>query len=156
MATDTSQTSDSVRGSTRQASTIGHDLLITGNVTSNGEIRLDGRVQGDIQCLSLILGENSQLEGTAVADEVVVGGRLIGSIRALRVTLQSRSHVEGDLLAQSLAIEEGAYFDGKSRRSGDPLSPRHALATDEAAKFEPVQPPPDQDKTIVLAPSSLK
>jgi cytoskeletal protein CcmA (bactofilin family) len=81
--------------------------------------------------------ENSQLKGTVVAEEVVVGGRLIGSIRALRVTPQSRSHVEGDLLSQSLAIEEGAYFDGKSRHSGDPLSTRYALAKDEVAKLEP-------------------
>jgi cytoskeletal protein CcmA (bactofilin family) len=63
MTTDTSQTSARIQGSTRKVSTIGVDLLIAGNVSSDGEIRLEGRVQGDIQCSSLILGENSQLEG---------------------------------------------------------------------------------------------
>jgi len=40
----------------------------------------------------------------------------------LRVTLQAQSHVEGDIYHQSLAIEQGAYFEGKSRRTDDPLS----------------------------------
>jgi cytoskeletal protein CcmA (bactofilin family) len=40
----------------------------------------------------------------------------------LRITLQAQSHVEGDIFAQSLAIEQGAYFEGKSRRSDDPLA----------------------------------
>jgi cytoskeletal protein CcmA (bactofilin family) len=38
------------------------------------------------------------------------------------VTLQSSSHVEGDIFHQSLAIEQGTYFEGKSRRSEDPLA----------------------------------
>jgi cytoskeletal protein CcmA (bactofilin family) len=37
------------------------------------------------------------------------------------VTLQAQSHVEGDIFHQSLAIEQGAYFEGKSRRSDDPM-----------------------------------
>ena len=96
--------------------------MITGNVTSKGEIHLDGQVQGDIHCVSLVLGENSQLEGSAIAEEVVIRGHLIGSVRALRVSLQSTSHVEGDLFYESLAIEQGAYFEGKSRRSDDPTA----------------------------------
>ncbi|GAF80157.1 unnamed protein product, partial [marine sediment metagenome] len=52
---------------------------------------------------------------------VVVRGRVEGSIRGLRVTLQAQSHVDGDIYHQSLAIEQGAYFEGKSRRSDDPL-----------------------------------
>ena len=104
-------------------STIGDELTITGNVTSTGELNLEGHVQGDVHCVSLVLGENSQLEGGVIAEEVIIRGRLIGSVRALRVTLQSNSHVEGDLVHQSLAIAQGAYFEGKSRHSDDPLSP---------------------------------
>ena len=48
-------------------STIGEDLTITGNVTSKGELHLHGQVQGDIRCVSLVLGEKAQLEGNVVA-----------------------------------------------------------------------------------------
>jgi cytoskeletal protein CcmA (bactofilin family) len=108
-------------------STIGEDLVITGNVTSRGEIQLDGQLHGDIHCVSLVLGESSQLEGGVIAEEVVLRGRLIGSVRARRVTLQSTCHVEGDLVHQSLAIEQGAFFEGKSRRADDPLSPSQEI-----------------------------
>ena len=114
-------------------STIGEDLVITGNVTSKGEIQLDGQLHGDIHCVSLILGENSQLEGNVIAEDVVLRGRLIGSVRALRVTLQSKCHVEGDLLHQSLAIEQGAFFEGKSRRADAPLSPSQETPAEGAA-----------------------
>jgi cytoskeletal protein CcmA (bactofilin family) len=105
-----------------EASTIGEDLVITGNVDSKGEIHLQGSVCGDVFCVALVLGENAKLEGNVRADDVVVKGQLIGSIRAMRVTLHATSHVEGDLYHQSLAMEQGAYFEGKSRRSADPLA----------------------------------
>jgi cytoskeletal protein CcmA (bactofilin family) len=113
---------------TRTVSTIGEDLTITGNVASKGEIHLDGHVQGDVNCGALVLGENSSVEGNVTADDVVIGGRLIGSVRAFRLMLQSTSHVEGDLIHQSLAMEQGAFFEGKSRRSDNPLSANHATA----------------------------
>ena len=103
-------------------STIGEDLTITGNVTSKGELHLDGQVQGDVHCVALVLGENAQLEGSVVAEDVMVRGRLIGSVRALRVTLQSKSHVEGNLFHKSLSIEQDTHFEGESRPSEDPLS----------------------------------
>ncbi|MBM3544436.1 MAG: polymer-forming cytoskeletal protein [Alphaproteobacteria bacterium] len=103
-------------------SIIGEDLSITGNVRSKGELQIDGEIQGDINCGSLLLGETSQVIGGLIAEDVVVRGRVVGSIRGLRVTLQSQAHVEGDIFHQSLAIEQGAYFEGKSRRSDDPMA----------------------------------
>ncbi len=44
-------------------SIIGEDLSITGNVTSKGEIQVDGEIQGDINCGSLLLGDKSQVIG---------------------------------------------------------------------------------------------
>jgi cytoskeletal protein CcmA (bactofilin family) len=101
-------------------------------VTSKGAIHLDGQVQGDLHCIALVLGENAQLEGSVVAEDVMVRGRLIGSVRALRVTLQSKSHVEGNLFHKSLSIEQDTHFEGESRPSEDPLS--------TSSKAPPVEP----------------
>jgi cytoskeletal protein CcmA (bactofilin family) len=133
MAIDTSH---SVVGkSTASNSTIGTDLVINGKVSSSGEIRLDGQVIGDIHCAALVLGENAKLEGSAVAEEVVIGGRLIGSVRAVRLTLQAGCDVEGDLLCQTLAMEQGAHFDGRSCRSTDPLPLPNTIAARGKASF---------------------
>lgn len=114
-------------------SIIGEDLTIRGNVTSDGEIQVDGVIEGDVQCGSLLLGDKSQITGGVMAEDVVVRGRVIGSIRGLRVTLQAQSHVEGDIYHQSLAIEQGAYFEGKSRRSDNPLAAAKSSAEKPSA-----------------------
>jgi cytoskeletal protein CcmA (bactofilin family) len=85
-----------------------------------------------VHCVALVLGENAQLEGSVVAEQVMVRGRLIGSIRALTVTLEARSYVEGDVFHKSLSIEQGTHFEGESRPSEDPLS-----ASPEVPKVEP-------------------
>jgi cytoskeletal protein CcmA (bactofilin family) len=123
---------------TRTVSTIGEDLTITGDVASKGEIHLDGHVRGDVNCGALVLGENSSVEGNVTADDVVIRGRLIGSVRAFRLMLQSTSHVEGDLIHQSLAMEQGAFFEGKSRRSDNPL----CASQPDAEKKAPNKPQP--------------
>ena len=109
----------------RVASTIGHDLVIIGDVTSKSALEINGHVRGDVSCSSLILGESSEVEGNVVAEDVVIRGRVIGSIRGVRVILQSTCHVEGDLVHASLAMEQGAYFEGRSRRSDNPLAVDH-------------------------------
>ena len=115
--------SPQVRGSDRNgASVIGPDLIIHGNLVSKGEVQVDGEVQGDIHGTYVVVGENARITGGIIAEEVVVRGHVMGSVRGKRVMLQSSSHVEGDIHHQTLAIEQGAYFEGKSRRSDDPTA----------------------------------
>jgi cytoskeletal protein CcmA (bactofilin family) len=116
-------------------SIIGEDLTIKGNVTSKGEIQVDGEIEGDIRCGSLLLGDKSQVRGGVAAEDVIVRGHLVGSIRGLRITLQPQSHVEGDIFHQSLAIEQGAYFEGKSRRSDNPLEEIETPGAADSANF---------------------
>jgi cytoskeletal protein CcmA (bactofilin family) len=47
---------------------------------------------------------------------------LRGIRRTQAQTRQAASHIEGDVFHRSLAIEQGAYFEGKSRRTDDPMS----------------------------------
>ena len=123
MMTPKAPPAPSYRGPERMApSIIGEDLTVTGNVLSKGEVQVDGQIQGDVHCSSLIVGEKAQITGGIVAEDVVVRGQVMGSIRGVRVTLQASSHVEGDIFHQSLAIEQGAFFEGKSRRSEDPIA----------------------------------
>jgi cytoskeletal protein CcmA (bactofilin family) len=110
------------RGSSGGASVIGADLTLTGNLESKGEVQIEGEVQGDIHARRIVVGEQARITGTLVAEEVVVRGNVQGSIRGNSITFQSSSHIEGDVFHKSLAIEQGAYFEGKSRRSDDPMS----------------------------------
>ena len=101
---------------------IGSDLTVIGNLLSQGQVQIDGEIEGDVHALGIIIGETARITGGLVAEEIVVRGTVLGSIRGRRVVLQSASRVEGDLFHSQLAIEQGAYFEGKSRRVEDPLA----------------------------------
>jgi cytoskeletal protein CcmA (bactofilin family) len=101
-------------------SVIGPDLVVTGNLETTGELRIDGDVQGDVYAGRIVIGEQARVAGELVADEIVIGGIVQGSIRGNTVTFQTASRVEGEVYHRKLAIEQGAYFEGKSRRSEDP------------------------------------
>lgn len=134
---DTFRDADQSQASRKLAdSTIGEDLKITGNVSSKGEIHLDGHVHGDVSCVALVLGESAELDGSVIAEDVVIRGRLTGSIRALRVTLQAMSHVDADIYHQSLALEQGAFFEGRSCRCEDPMQIGGSLANGAAKPSE--------------------
>lgn len=112
----------STGGRTGAPSVIGPDLIVAGNLVSKGEVQIDGEVQGDVHSSYVVVGEKARITGSIIADEVVVRGQVMGSIRSKRVMLQATSHVEGDIHHSALAIEQGAFFEGKSRRSDDPTA----------------------------------
>jgi cytoskeletal protein CcmA (bactofilin family) len=103
-------------------SVISNDLKIIGQglrIISQGTLQVDGEVEGDVVGSEVIIGELGKVTGTVAAEQVTVRGRISGAIRAVTVTLQSSSHVEGDIHHMSLAIEQGAAFDGRCRRPTD-------------------------------------
>lgn len=79
-------------------------------------------MQGDIHGANVVIGESARITGGIVGDEVIVRGSVMGSIRGKRVVLQSSSKLEGDIFHNQLAIEQGAFFEGKSRRVDDPTA----------------------------------
>ncbi len=140
-------------------SVIGPDLSITGNMVSKGEIQVDGEVQGDIRSTHVIVGEQALITGSIAAEEIVIRGKVMGSIRGKRVLLQTSSHVEGDIYHQALAIEQGAFFEGKSRRTSDPLSEGDTTANSppratELASAAPTTTAPATSQATSVSPST--
>ena len=104
-------------------SVISNDLKIIGQglkIISQGTLQVDGEVEGDVRGTEVIIGEKGRVTGTVAAERVIVRGTISGVIRGMTVTLQASSRVEGDIHHMSLAIEQGAEFDGRCRRSADP------------------------------------
>ena len=94
-------------------STLGTGLIIEGNVTGNGDLVLDCTVHGDVKVSHLTVGESGNIEGKVEADTVEVRGRVVGSIKGQQVKLQATAYVEGDITHEQLAIDVGAYFQGR-------------------------------------------
>src|SRR5271165_1987971 len=101
-------------------SNISNDLTIIGDVSSSGSVTLDGIIEGNIYCTSLIVTTNGRVNGGIVANqEVTVQGQVSGTIRGRRVMLQSSAKVDGDIFHQGIGIEMGTRYDGSLRWTED-------------------------------------
>jgi cytoskeletal protein CcmA (bactofilin family) len=102
-------------------SVLSADLTITGNITTAGEIQVEGIVEGDIRAAHLTVGQTARISGEVVADEVVVNGHVAGRLRGTTVRLSGSARVEGDIIHKTIAIENGAHFEGSVQRQDDPV-----------------------------------
>ena len=103
-------------------------LTITGNLESQGDVRVEGQISGDIRCANLVIGRDATVNGDIVAEEAVVRGRVRGTIRANRVILQETACVESAIYHKILSVEEGASFEGQSYHRQQPHQEDEASA----------------------------
>ena len=103
--------------SKERGTVIAKGLKIVGSVTAEGLIEVNGQIEGEIHCTSLVVSRGAHVSGTIAAERVVVDGTVEGPIQAGEVILKSQAHVVGDIHHQSLSIEGGAYFDGRSKQT---------------------------------------
>lgn len=104
-------------GKTAIPSLLGSDLRIVGDISSSGEVQVDGRVEGDIIADCLVVSETGVVDGAIAANSVRVLGTVNGPITAGSVKLGRSARVTGDILHQTLSVEEGAFVSGHCRRS---------------------------------------
>ncbi len=137
-------------------SIISADLVVNGTLTSSGDIQIDGRVEGDVHSVGLVIGDKAEIHGEVYAEDVTVRGKVVGRIRAKKVLLAATSHVEGDILHEAFAVESGAFFEGNCRHSDNPLAdmtkgdmPRMPSSFETAA-----EKPAEKTQTALFAPLS--
>jgi cytoskeletal protein CcmA (bactofilin family) len=104
----------------RKLSVIERSVSIRGSLESEGDIQVDGRVDGDVRCSRLTINRCGCIIGDINADELMVLGGAKGVIRAARVILQETARVKGQIFHQELVIERGAWFEGTARVRNDP------------------------------------
>jgi cytoskeletal protein CcmA (bactofilin family) len=116
LSSDKAASPPAVRKSPKVASLIADDIVIEGNLRGDGELQVDGLIQGDVAVTRLTIGEGGKVDGSVQADSVEVRGRVIGAITAKQVRLYASAHVDGDITHEQLTMEAGAFFQGRSLR----------------------------------------
>ncbi|WP_245644197.1 bactofilin family protein [Magnetospirillum moscoviense] len=111
-------------------SVIGPDVRIVGDIFTQGEMQIDGQVEGDIACQNLVVGEGARISGEVTAETVHVHGELRGKITATTISIAHSAKVIGDITHCSLEIEAGAEVEGHFAR-------KNAGAPAEAAAEAP-------------------
>jgi cytoskeletal protein CcmA (bactofilin family) len=102
-------------------SLLSSDLFIKGNLTTSGDIQIEGEVEGNIKASLLTVGQNAKIKGEINTNELIINGFVSGTIRSKKVTLTSSAKVEGDIIHNTIAIETGAHFEGSIEKTDNPL-----------------------------------
>jgi cytoskeletal protein CcmA (bactofilin family) len=89
-------------------------MSVDGDVDTEGALRIDGRVRGNVRSAStLVLAAGAAISGNVWAREVIVGGTVAGNVTATgRVELQQTGTVTGDIETTVIMIQEGGTVDG--------------------------------------------
>lgn len=103
----------------KELNLIGPGTIIEGKLRSKGNIRIDGKVMGELYASETVsVGQSGEIEGSVSAKNVSVGGKIRGSITAQeKLVFESKAIVQGDIKAAKLIIDEGAIFDGNCTMS---------------------------------------
>ncbi|MBN2370038.1 MAG: polymer-forming cytoskeletal protein [Vicinamibacteria bacterium] len=96
-------------------SVLAENVKLRGEITGFDSIAIDGSMDGNVAVRGYChVRESGRVQGRVTAHHVIVSGRLEGKISARqRVELRSKAHVRADISAESVAIAEGAFFDGR-------------------------------------------
>ncbi len=107
-------------------SIISADVKMVGKIVSQGELDINGQIEGDVRASALTVGETGAIKGEVVAESVVIRGTVEGRIRARKVQLCTGAKVRGDIFHASLAIEPNAIFEGAVKHAQDPMAEQPA------------------------------
>ena len=98
-------------------SVITKDMHILGNIISENTIDFNGTLDGNIRCAALTLRDGGFIKGEIIANTVCIYGKVRGLIRAKNVQLFATCNVEGIIMHEAITIEDGAFVDGKFKRT---------------------------------------
>ena len=116
------------RADSQTVSIIAPDLVINGDLQTEGVIRVEGRISGNVTAgFQILLSQGGVIEGDLATREAVLAGIVHGSVVAAeRVEVQASAQVHGDIVTPRLLIQEGGHINGAIRMESEGPSPEAA------------------------------
>ncbi|RMF12293.1 MAG: polymer-forming cytoskeletal protein [Alphaproteobacteria bacterium] len=137
-------------------SIISAGVRLIGELTSPGDVQLDGTVEGDLRCRQLTIGDGGSVKGEITADQATIRGRVEGELRVKSLRLGSKAEVIGDIYQETIAIEAGARISGRIILGLERAAPLHksdkAGGAASAGAATPAAGPAGGPATVVGSP----
>ena len=137
----------------KSESIVSSEVEIIGTVKSKGSVRIDGKLDGELQVSGdAIVGKSATIKGNIHVNSVVVEGAVNGNIAAEdKIDMKQNARVTGDIRSKRLAVEDGVTFVGKSEvnPSGSASPPAPPLSGSPKSRSE--DPPKHAEKAAVGA-----
>ncbi|MGD9668960.1 MAG: polymer-forming cytoskeletal protein [Hyphomicrobiaceae bacterium] len=113
---------DAEQNSAATTLTLPRRATIEGAINFPGPVVIDGTLIGEVRSASVVISERGIVEGSIWAGSVTVLGEVTGDIYAVTLILKTACSVHGNIFHRHLSLENGCYFEGKSRRHNEPLA----------------------------------
>jgi len=103
-------------------SIIAKDLTVVGDLTTEGVVKIEGRVKGTIRAnTQVLIAPGAVVQGNLYTAEAVIGGRVEGNVHATdRVEVQATAEVQGDVLTRRVVVLEGGSVNGSIKMGALP------------------------------------
>lgn len=135
-----SPTAKPVRNGAPGLTFIGPEAVVSGNIATDAQLHVDGRIDGNVKCAQLIQGTQGLIAGNIDAEEARLSGTVEGTVVARTLFVEASARIMGDIAYETVSIDAGAQIEGRLARCG-------ALGLDEGrpliatpVSFSPVRP----------------
>lgn len=110
------------KDSTAIDTVIGESTTITGNIESDGSVKVEGRIEGDIKAAGdVAILVNAVVKGNIWCENMLLAGTVNGNVYARNnLHLESTARLKGDIELNNLVADEGAVFEGNCKRVEPP------------------------------------
>ena len=97
---------------------------IVGNITADSDFRVDGLIEGDLNCSGkVVIGESGRIKGTVVCGNAEILGFMEGKITChQQLSLRASGKISGDVHTKTLIVEPGAIFNGTCAMGNQPAT----------------------------------
>lgn len=104
---------------------IGAEVVVSGDLATDSQLHLDGRIDGNVRCQQLIQGAAGTISGNIQAEEARIAGTVEGQVNVRTLFIEATAKLMGDIAYETISIEAGAQLEGR-------LARRAALGEDHA------------------------
>jgi len=104
------------RSGAPRLSFIGTEVTVSGDLASDAQFQIDGRIDGNVRCVSLSQGPEGTIAGNIFAEEVRLAGTVEGMVAAGTVVIEATARILGDVAYDTISIEAGATIEGRLGR----------------------------------------
>ena len=113
------------RSGAQGLSFIGPEVLVSGDLATDAQLHVDGRIDGNVRCQQLVQGTAGIVAGNIQADEARIAGTVEGQVNVRTLFVEASARIMGDIAYETISIDAGAQLEGR-------LARRAVLGEDEA------------------------
>ncbi len=136
---------------TNSNNNINNGTVIVGDIEAMGNLRIDGKIKGNIRTKNkLVLGPSSYIDGDVLAQNADIEGQVTGTVQVTELLiLKPSAKIDGDIVTNKMSVEAGAIFNGGCKMGVDTKEIKFTnnVNGQEASSAKPTENAPKAAKT---------